>query len=498
VQFRKSRLARGGQRQSKHAGRHFRISLVVSLVLGLAGAVAPGSGGHLLSQQALAAQGTWQNVTPPVSLDPNNPSSNYGTDVVAVDPRTPSTVYVGTCYEGLWKSTDSGQSWVKVNTGSGGSLLDSGRLWALVVDPVNPQILYTTAGYGVGSVLKSTDGGVSWQDMFSGTPQAQQVGSHDIYGISIDPGNHNHLLAAFHGWWGSQQNTGLIESSDGGSSWTVRNPGGNWGAGNSVWFVSSQIWLVGTQGNGIWRTINSGGSWTQVDSDSISHGGINALTIDPSGRLYLGLWNKIVTSTDTGATWTDISSGLVYAGYQAIADDGTTLYTAPSGPDAGTNSQDTGVFTMPVGGSSWTRMSDPTCTGATCNGPAQAAYDPVHHLVYTANWLAGVWSLDLGPSPHPPRLVLDRRGRGSAQTGLFRVPTYWTLYWSYAEAGCRASHPFQLTVHASNGRVMEPRVQARGSCGHGSRSYRGGDVIYVRVVFRGRWRVRLWSTNVAH
>ena len=93
----------------------------------------------------------WIKISPPgVSTRAtafNN--SNYGFQAIVVDPKS-EAVYVGTCYQGLWKSSDQGKTWVKVNTGKNGALLDTGRLWSLVIDPVNPKVLYTTAGYGAG------------------------------------------------------------------------------------------------------------------------------------------------------------------------------------------------------------------------------------------------------------------------------------------------------------------------------------------------------------
>ena len=96
----------------------------------------------------------------------------------------------------------------------------------MAIDPVNPQILYTTAGYGAGGILKSTDGGVSWVDVFSQSAQAKTIGTNDVYSIAIDPSNHSHLLAAFHYYWYSNQASGVIESTDGGTTWTIHPPAG--------------------------------------------------------------------------------------------------------------------------------------------------------------------------------------------------------------------------------------------------------------------------------
>src|SRR5579862_6173501 len=82
-----------------------------------------------LSPPARAAPPYWTEISPHrVSTRPDHPATNYGFDSIALAPGHRRTLYVGTCYQGLWKSTDAGQSWIKVNTGSGSSMLDSGRL----------------------------------------------------------------------------------------------------------------------------------------------------------------------------------------------------------------------------------------------------------------------------------------------------------------------------------------------------------------------------------
>jgi photosystem II stability/assembly factor-like uncharacterized protein len=398
----------------KHPGRlrslsAFALASVVFSSLGLLGFPA-GKAGPVYGQQVAAQAGTWQLISPPVSVDPNGPPGNYGFQTIVVDASTPSTVYVGTCYQGLWKSTDSGGSWSKINTGSGGAMLDSGRLWALVIDPIDSQILYTTAGYGNGGILKSVDGGVDWTDVFSGSPAARQIGTSDIYSIAIDPLNANHLLAAFHYYWYGDHDSGLVQSTDAGATWTILDPVSGWSAGNAVWFLdSSTTWLVGSQNNGIWRTTNAGGSWTRVNTQPIAHGGINALYRDAqAGKLYLALWNQVNMSIDDGVTWQQFSSGLPYAAYGTIGSDGTNLYTAPSFPEA--NYIDGPWYALPVsGGTTWQPYSaQTTCSNGYCNGPVSMAYDAVNHIVYSSDWNAGVWQLQEDASgistatPTPP------------------------------------------------------------------------------------------------
>src|SRR5258708_1800069 len=104
---------------------------------------------------------------------------------------------------------------------------------------------------------------------------------------------------------------------------------------------------------------------------------------------------QVLKSTDTGSTWQDITTGLPYGYYDAIRGDGINLYTWPSFP-TGANNGDGSSYTLPEDGSrpAWQLLnSQKTCSNSFCNGPASMAYDPVNHLLYSANWLAGVWRL---------------------------------------------------------------------------------------------------------
>ena len=98
---------------------------------------------------ATTGDGIWQQIAPPqVSADFNNPSSNYGFNSIVIDPTNSSVLFMGTNYQGLWKSTDKGVTWAKISTGTGANLLDQGRLWTLAIDPFNHTTLWTTSGYG--------------------------------------------------------------------------------------------------------------------------------------------------------------------------------------------------------------------------------------------------------------------------------------------------------------------------------------------------------------
>ena len=345
-----------------------------------------------------APTGQWVNISPPgVSTNPNSPASNYGFQTVATDPRHPGTVYVGTCYQGLWKTTDGGNTWAKVNTGTNGPNLDTGRIWSLAVDPFNANTLYAVNGYGSGQGLwKSTDGGVDWSQMFS--QSIMQSLSADVYDVTPDPYLANHVLVAFHGGWGGGADAGILESFDGGATWTIHNPISGWGAGHYIMFLNnSSTWLLATQYDGFWRTSDSGATWTQVSTQNMQHGG-EEIYHAANGAWYTGSVGALLRSTDNGASWTTVTPVAgTPDGYNAVIGDGTTLYAQPANTGAA-NSPHSYYVSPENGGTTWVAQNNQSFS----DGPMSMAYDPVNHVVYSSNWDGGVWKLQVSGGQSSP------------------------------------------------------------------------------------------------
>lgn len=89
-------------------------------------------------------------------------------DSLAVDPKNPDTLYVGTVGYGLFRSTDGGKTWQTLNNGLGwqpGIILD---VPAAAVDSQNPKHITLTTAFGVGShlagdgIYESFNAGENW------------------------------------------------------------------------------------------------------------------------------------------------------------------------------------------------------------------------------------------------------------------------------------------------------------------------------------------------
>ncbi len=349
------------------------------------GATTFGDDAHPGGPVQTTAAGTWRQPQMDGLDLTKNGIDNFGTHDIEA---SQGVIYVGTSYNGVWKSTDGAQSFVKVNTGTNGDKLDVGRLWTLAVDPTNSNVLFTTPGYGGGGLYKSVNGGVDWEQMLP--TEIIDATSEHIYSIELDPADSTHILATSHQPWVEYPNpSGVLESTDGGVTWRVVPPGVDWGFGNYALFIDSTTWLVHTQEGGLWRTADSGATWNQATEANMTHGGTNLTRI--GNTLYLGAIGGILRSTDEGESWEYVGPFDRGAGVYDIESDGTFLWASWGYATQGDWGKRRFVTSPVDDGVEWTEQpGDQTFF----NGANGTAYDAVHGVLVSSNWGAGVWRLD--------------------------------------------------------------------------------------------------------
>jgi hypothetical protein len=120
---------------------------------------------------------------------------------LAIDPRSPDTMFVGIEYKGIYKSTDGGMSWRPSDTGIKGYAMEAdskkkcvGELARIVFDPSDSKRLLVSRSespsridmvFGeTAGMYESKDGGASWHQVIKAGMNAS--GSR---AVGIDPGN---------------------------------------------------------------------------------------------------------------------------------------------------------------------------------------------------------------------------------------------------------------------------------------------------------------------
>ncbi len=188
------------------------------------------------------------------------------------DMNIPSMVFSG---DGVYKSTDAGETWQYLG------LRESGIISKIVLHPTDPQIIYA-ASMGnpfvrdeARGVYRSTDGGLHWQRVLF---VSNQAGASDLV---INPVNPQILYASF---WDRIRNNHesvlygeharVYKTMDGGSNWTLLGGGLPTGTmGRTGLAISAQnpdkvyalyVDSLSTPG-GLYKTIDGGQAWASLD-----------------------------------------------------------------------------------------------------------------------------------------------------------------------------------------------------------------------------------------
>ncbi len=129
-------------------------------------------------EQVFSASGpSWTTIDPALTAGPQEPPQEpYGTVTVVTPTRSdPDIVYMGTAEGALWRSTDHGETFDRLDDAQG--LLPDSWVTALVVDPNDPDrahVVFSDAGgsQDPAQLITTTDGGSTWIDVTGDLPAA--------------------------------------------------------------------------------------------------------------------------------------------------------------------------------------------------------------------------------------------------------------------------------------------------------------------------------------
>ncbi len=345
----------------------------------------------------LGAVGEFQEITPPeVKAGFGVVTDGGGAFAFTVDPVNQGTIYLGTLWQGIWKSTDCGATWVQLNTGENGADASSGMNWTFAVDPIDPEVIYTNSGYTNDHLWKSSNGGADWEQLWPppAQPELAEAFQYNFANVvALDRYDHNHLLLTFHEpCLPPHQSTCIAESFDAGASWVLHDgePGWNGGEGQVIFFLDdSQTWLWGSQTNGYYRTGDGGASWEQIPGMSTTHLQHTQLVRREDGTFFLAGAAGIYRSPDgTAASWQLIEGTGPSVG--GMVSTGQNLYAGPC--YGGGTCEQSRMLTSPLSdGNVWTEV--PNYPDIAHGG--SFGWDPGHSLLYSSNMRDGLWRVVL-------------------------------------------------------------------------------------------------------
>lgn len=215
---------------------------------------------------------------------------------LAVDPRDPDRIFVGTCDGQLYLSEDGGRRWTRLV----GFHRPGFCVARILVDAEDSETIYV-AGWQVlaeqgGGIYRSRDGGRTWT-LLPGTE------AHSVRALAQAPGNPRVLIFT--------ALDGVFRSEDRGDSWRRISPAGDPEIRNvesvAIHPRSDQTLYVGTW-HLPWKTTNGGQTWTRAGSQAtgiVDDSEIFSILIDERdpNLVWLSACTGVYRSTDGGRSW---------------------------------------------------------------------------------------------------------------------------------------------------------------------------------------------------
>lgn len=255
---------------------------------------------------------------------------------IALHPTDQGIIYAGTSVGGIFKSVDTGATWVPVFEDQG--VLTIGNLTIVEADP---DVLYVGTGEANGSatsgaffgtgVYKSTDAGASWTHV--GLENSQHIGR-----VLLRPGTTDTVYAAAAGLlYGKSEDKGLYRSYDGGGTW------------EKVLFISDSTSVIDVA--------------IDYDSPNVVYAATWERIRRPWGRSYGGVTSGIWRSLDGGDTWEQLVDNLPVNNPETgriglattRAQSGLVFATFTSNP---ISNRFAGVYKSEDFGNTWERVDD--------------------------------------------------------------------------------------------------------------------------------------------
>jgi photosystem II stability/assembly factor-like uncharacterized protein len=291
---------------------------------------------------------TWTSIGP----------EGAGVRTMVIDPKTPTTLYVGTWGGGVFKTTNGGENWSAASTG-----LTDRVIYSLAIDPMSPNNIYAMTQ---SIIFKSTNSGENWsdcgkdlsnssdvpstidtpipstfyssgvniKDLCEGNPlDTANLDGLQIYPLGIFPSNSTVIYAI----WSDSK---LYKSLDGGVNWMLVNSELSFAPEGVLSITTIKIdpktpnTLYAAVDDQVFKSTNGGENWSAA-STGLTTDRIIYLEIDPKSpnNIYLGIDKGLFRSENGGENWSEVGTDMngLYI-YTLVIDPvtPTTLYLGTS------------------------------------------------------------------------------------------------------------------------------------------------------------------------
>lgn len=256
-----------------------------------------------------------------------------GANEVWIDPRDPDVMLASTYQRrrrqwtlinggpgsGMWRSTDAGETWTRINSGLPGK--EMGRI-GLAVSPANPDVVYAIveAQEDAGGIFRSLDFGVTWEKRsgyMSGSPQYYNE-------LIADPKDVSTLYS---------MDTWMMVSEDGGKSWNKVGEQWKHVDNHDLWIDpdDTRHMIAGCDG-GVYETFDKGATWDFFDNLPITQ--FYKVSVDEDEPFYNIYGGTQDNATQGGPSRTASLNGITNRDwYVTVMGDGFETAIDPTDPD---------------------------------------------------------------------------------------------------------------------------------------------------------------------
>ncbi|MBN8707564.1 MAG: T9SS type A sorting domain-containing protein [Bacteroidetes bacterium] len=267
-----------------------------------------------LAKAKISAKKSFHKKGSSLTWTERGPWNNGGrTRGLLIDPddNTHSTWFAGSVGGGIWKTTNSGDSWVDITPD-----LPNIAVTSLAMPASNPQVIYAGTGEGFGNfdaikgdgIFKSTDKGQTWIQLSS---TAKNTAFSYVNRIIVDPDNADILIVA--------TRSGIYRTENGGESFAQVYSNSNSTLQIVVQESNFNIQYAAVDGFGVVRSVDGGKTWLAKGTGLPAGGRIEiSVTALDTALIYAsvesGTESDLYRSVNAGQSWSFVG---IVTGYES-------------------------------------------------------------------------------------------------------------------------------------------------------------------------------------
>jgi photosystem II stability/assembly factor-like uncharacterized protein len=233
--------------------------------------------------------------TQKVKIDEKTSIGSVDVLSLAVNPQNGNEIYIGTKSNGIFKTTDAGDSWQVIKVSPGAVT----KAYVIAIDPANSSIVYVAAIVdGRGKILKSSDAGAIWKEVYT-----EPSSGSFVLALTIDSAGSGKIF-------GGTTEGQIIFSDNNGDSWQNLHKAQGGVFKIAIDSINSDLAYFAVSQGGLLRTRDGGKNFENLGEKNTfsvqqQFGSPVAITADPdeTNWIYAGTTTGLFRSKNGGDDW---------------------------------------------------------------------------------------------------------------------------------------------------------------------------------------------------